>query len=100
MTTLTMDAERLRAQSLELQPIVAMFQTEGWRKLASEIAHKTEETRRKLVLVSGVTSLEEVYAQRERYALLMWLLDLPAEKEEALKLVREQLYELEAREGS
>lgn len=100
MTTLTLDTDRLREENAELSAFVAMFATEGWQMLADEIRRKHADTRAKLVLPTGVRDIEEVYAQRERYAVLSWLLDLPEKKADELKLNREQLYELEQREES
>jgi len=92
-------AERLREENEDLAPLMSMFSTTGWSKLSERLTLKQSETRNKLILPAGVSSIEEVYAQRERLGLINWLLDLPEDITHTVERNREELFELEQREG-
>ena len=98
LTTSGRDRAELESEITRLDALSGMFSSAGWGFLQELLDTESTLTRKKLTLPTGVKSLDEVYAQRERYALLQWLLFLPLETSDSLQRASEELFEMRTRE--
>ena len=78
----------------ELDNLLGTFATPGWKRLQELMDEKATHTRARLTLPGGAESLAEIYAQRERLAILNWLLFLPVDTQDKMQIASEELFEL------
>lgn len=97
-TTAGREIDQLEAEIAYNDKLSGTFATSGWKLLEELIETKAAETRRALTLPGGKQTLEEIFAQRERLAILNWLLYLPVETTDSLTRAGEELYELRERQ--
>ena len=98
-TTLDSRIGELRGEVEELDSLLGTFASPGWKLLQERIDDKATATRKVLTLPGGARDLDEIYAQRERLAILNWLLFLPVDTEDKMQVRREELYELTQGDG-
>lgn len=96
--TVSIDVDRKREENLELQPVLAMFSSQGWRWLETWLKDKRAECEKKLYLPNGVSTIEEVFAHRQRLGLINELLDMPEEKKHTVEMNNRDLMEAQQRE--
>jgi len=89
----------LTADIAELDNLLGTFATPGWKRLQELMDDKATQTRARLTLPGGADSLAEVYAQRERLAILNWLLFLPVDTQDKMQIASEELFEMKQGDG-